>query len=90
MRFRHCCKLLSAVVVVTLPFGCSNAPPGEGFTNGPAPVYSPEKPAVRTDEPLPVIPDKDVLAGEKSADSGTGSNSAKSDAKDKTAKTPQP
>jgi hypothetical protein len=41
----------SMAVAAALAAGCDTAPPGGGFTNGPAPDLTAEKPATRTDGP---------------------------------------
>jgi hypothetical protein len=41
----------SMAVTAALAAGCDTAPPGGGFTNGPAPDLTAEKPADRTDGP---------------------------------------
>ena len=41
----------SMAVAAALAAGCDTAPPGGGFTNGPAPDLTAEKPAARTDGP---------------------------------------
>ena len=48
-RFRI--ALGSMAVAAAMVGGCDTAPPGGGFTNGPAPDLSAEKPSVRTDGP---------------------------------------
>ncbi len=41
----------SMAVAAALAAGCDTAPPGGGFTNGPPPDLTAEKPAARTDGP---------------------------------------
>src|SRR5947209_20293794 len=38
-------------LAAALAAGCDTAPPGGGFTNGPPPDMTAEKPAIRTDGP---------------------------------------
>ena len=74
-RFRI--ALGSMAVAAAMVGGCDTAPPGGGFTNGPAPDLSAEKPSVRTDGPDRDRTDQGEMkgaaglgGGEK--DSGTG------------------
>lgn len=48
-RFRN--TLASMAVATAVVTGCDTAPPGGGFTNGPAPDMTESKPATRTDGP---------------------------------------
>jgi len=49
---RHFRNALASMAVAAAFFaGCDTAPPGGGFTNGPPPDLTAEKPAIRTDGP---------------------------------------
>lgn len=45
--------ILAGMLLVVGGFGCDTSPPGAGFTNEPRPESAEEKPASRTDFPLP-------------------------------------
>jgi hypothetical protein len=63
---RRCmCAVVCLALATTLAAGCGETgPPGGGFTNGPEPADSPQKPAVRTDVLPPDIPNKDDAVGQ--------------------------
>jgi len=63
---RRCvCAVVWFALSAALAAGCGETgPPGGGFTNGPEPASSPEKPAVRTDVLPPDIPNKDDAVGQ--------------------------